>query len=179
MIAAASTKSEIFLKNAIYKHIRKLCEILEDSNCVILHDKSGIYIDARNIVLSPHIITTGAYPAFPTDLQPQMMSLLTTAPGTSIIIETVFESRFLHAEELKKLEADITFCDNRFTVNGVPKLRGGNVCATDLRCGAALITAALSAEGTSVVDGSEFVERGYQNIDKKLRQAGASIRLIE
>lgn len=179
LIAAAATKGEVFLKNARYDHTRQLCRILEKCGAVIIHDKSGIYINAKKIRLSPHVISTGAYPAFPTDLQPQMMSLLTTAPGLSIIIETVFESRFLHAEELKKLGADITLDENRFTIKGVPYLKAGNVRASDLRCGAALIIAALSAKGTSVVEGSEFVERGYQNIERKLRLAGAAIRLTD
>ena len=176
LIAAAATRGELFLKNAQYECIAELCQILENWGAVILHDKTGIYINAREIVPSPHIIKTGAYPQFPTDLQPQVMSLLTTAPGTSIIIETVFESRFLHVEQLKKMGADIEIEGNRFLIKGVKCLKSSEVYASDLRCGAALITAALSANGISQVHNSDYVKRGYESIEKKLKSAGALIR---
>lgn len=177
LIAAAATKGELFLKNAIADHVSCLFPILEDCGALILYDNSGIYIDAKNISLCPRLIKTDVYPAFPTDLQPQIMSLLTMAQGTSIIIETVFESRFSHGLELTKMGADIDICDNRFIIKGVPHLHGNTLSASDLRCGAALIIAALSAKGKSTIYNSEYVERGYENIQKKLKSAGAFIQL--
>ena len=123
-------------------------------------------------------IRTSTYPGVPTDLQPQLMSLLTFSEGTSVITESVFETRFKHVSQLQQMGADITIDGNRATITGVPLLRGSSITATDLRAGAGLLIAALKAEGRSLLHGLKHLDRGYQEIERKLSSVGAKISRV-
>ena len=124
-------------------------------------------------------LETNPYPYFPTDLQPQIMSLLAIANGTSVIKENIFEARNKHIIELNKLGCNILENDNMFIINGVDGLVGTTVFSKDLRGGAGLITAALFAKGTTTIEGACYINRGYENLDKKLSLLGADIKYIK
>jgi UDP-N-acetylglucosamine 1-carboxyvinyltransferase len=121
-------------------------------------------------------LTTAPYPAFPTDMQAQFTALNCIAEGTGIITETVFENRFMHVQELRRLGADIQLKGNTAIIRGVPRLTGAPIMATDLRASASLVLAALVADGQTRVDRVYHIDRGYENIEEKLGQLGARIR---
>ena len=125
---------------------------------------------------SIHIVRTMPYPGFPTDIQSPFMALATVARGTSIFIENIFENRFQHVDELTRMGADIKVEGRSAVVRGVNALQGANVVARELRGGAALVVAALAANGTTTIGGTEFIDRGYENIEKYLLECGAKIR---
>ncbi|MSQ98721.1 MAG: UDP-N-acetylglucosamine 1-carboxyvinyltransferase, partial [Xanthomonadales bacterium] len=122
--------------------------------------------------------TTAPYPAFPTDMQAQFTALNSVAEGTGIITETVFENRFMHVQELRRLGADIQLKGNSAIVRGVPQLTGAPIMATDLRASASLVLAGLVAQGQTRIDRVYHIDRGYENIEEKLGQLGARIRRI-
>jgi UDP-N-acetylglucosamine 1-carboxyvinyltransferase len=124
-------------------------------------------------------IMTQPYPGFATDLQPQAMALLSCAEGAAMITETLFENRFRHVPELQRMGANIRVVRNHAVIRGVPALRGAEVTATDIRAGAALLIAALAAQGTSTLHGVEHVDRGYDNLVERLRRCGARIRRVD
>jgi len=127
--------------------------------------------------IKPVDIKTLPYPGFPTDLQPQMSALLSVSSGTSVITETVFENRFMHAHELRRMGANIRLEGQSAIITGVPKLEGAQVKSRDLRAGAALVIAGLAAEGDTLIeDIDQFIIRGYEGLDNKLRLLGADIR---
>ncbi len=126
-----------------------------------------------------HKLETNVYPGFPTDMQPQFCALLTRAAGSSVIVENLFENRFGYTTELIKMGASITVKDRIAVVNGVEKLHGASVRACDLRGGAALVIAALSAEGRSAVYGVEHIDRGYESIERCFLELGAEIRRVD
>ena len=177
MCAVAATGGKAFLKYAKAEDMRQTVLRLSETGCIIKEYNDGIYIKRENILKPVNIIRTEPYPGFPTDMQPQIMSVLTLAKGTSIIIETVFESRFKHILELCKMGADISFNERTAVIKGVPKLKGGFVNCRDLRGGASLIIAGLSASGRTFVDNSVYVERGYENIVEKICLLGGCIKL--
>jgi UDP-N-acetylglucosamine 1-carboxyvinyltransferase len=121
-------------------------------------------------------LTTAPYPAFPTDMQAQFTALNTIAEGTGIITETVFENRFMHVQELRRLGADIQLKGNTAIIKGVPRLTGAPIMATDLRASASLVLAGLVADGQTDIDRVYHIDRGYENIEEKLGQLGARIR---
>jgi UDP-N-acetylglucosamine 1-carboxyvinyltransferase len=133
---------------------------------------------ARGGPIGACTLRTAPFPGFPTDMQAQMMALVTRAEGTSVITETIFENRMMHVQELKRLGADIDVEGNAAIVRGVPKLTGANVMATDLRASAGLVVAALMAEGTTTVDRIYHLDRGYERIEEKLRALGARIERL-
>jgi len=133
---------------------------------------------ARNGPLAPFNLRTAPYPGFPTDMQAQMMAVATRAAGTSLVVETIFENRMMHVQELVRLGADIGVEGNTAIVRGVPKLTGANVMATDLRASACLVIAGLMAEGATMVDRIYHLDRGYERIEDKLRMLGAQIRRV-
>ena len=145
-------------------------EIVEDGESVTVKNMGCI----RNTD-----IKTMPYPGFPTDMQPQFMSLMTLGQGTGVINETIFENRFMQAGELNRMGADIKTEGSSAIIRGVDRLTGTNVRATDLRAGAALIISALSAEGTTEISDIYHIERGYFKIDEKLRRLGADIRRVD
>ncbi|WP_058485625.1 UDP-N-acetylglucosamine 1-carboxyvinyltransferase [Defluviitalea phaphyphila] len=176
LIAAAITKGEVKLTNVEPNHIQAIISKLKEVGCKIHEEKNSVYLKAPKNLKSVDIVRTQPYPGFPTDMQAQMMSLLTMTKGTSIITETVFESRYKHVEELMRMGADITLEGRTAIIKGGLDLTGTTVYAKDLRGGAALIIAGLVAKGTTIVEGAKHIERGYERIDKDLNLLGASIR---
>ncbi|MCC8097843.1 MAG: UDP-N-acetylglucosamine 1-carboxyvinyltransferase [Eubacterium sp.] len=177
MICGAITGGDVTVKNLIPKHMDSLTAKLEEMGCSVIEGDDYIRIIAE-CKLWPTNIKTMAYPGFPTDLQPQITALLTAADGRSRVIENVWESRYQYIEELKKFGADITVNGREAVVEGGKELHGANVFATDLRAGAAMVIAALGANGISTIGNIRFIDRGYANIEEKLRNLGADINRI-
>ena len=177
-IAAATTNGEVTLRGARADHLGAVLDKLHDSGVATHCDASGITVK-RNGKLKPIDITTLPYSGFPTDAQAQMMALMTLTPGISIITERIFESRFMHVSELTRLGADIEIEGPSAIVKGGKPLSGAPVMASDLRASAALVIAGLAARGTTQVNRVYHIDRGYENIDGKLRQLGARIQRIE
>lgn len=179
LAAATITKGEILLNNVDSSHIYSATSKLKECGCIILEDRNNVYIKAPEELEAVDFIRTHPYPGFPTDMQAQFMSLLTLAKGTSIVIETVFESRYKHVAELIRMGANITLDGRTAIIRGVDELKGATVTAMDLRGGAALILAGLSAIGETTVDNSKHIERGYEHIENMLTALGADIKFIE
>ncbi len=179
MLAAIASKGDLIIKNCITKHLECItAKILEIGGNVDMNgDKLRVWCDKRP---SKAIIKTLPYPGFPTDLQPQMGVVLSLAEGTSIINESIWESRFQYTNELNKMGAQITAQGKSAIFEGVTKLSGASVYSTDLRAGAALIVAGIAAEGRTEVYNLEHIDRGYENIEEKFRNIGADIvRVVE
>jgi UDP-N-acetylglucosamine 1-carboxyvinyltransferase len=177
-IAAAVTNGEITLHGARADHMHAILDKLKDSGVKIERNGRGMTV-RRNGRLKPVDITTLPYAGFPTDVQAQMMALMAVTPGISIITERIFESRFMHVSELSRLGADIEIEGPSAIVKGGKPLSGAPVMASDLRASAALVLAGLAARGTTQVNRVYHIDRGYENIDGKLRQLGARIERIE
>ena len=177
-IAAAATNGHVTLRGARADHLHAVLDKLSDAGAKI--DRSGPDLTiTRNSRLKPVDITTLPYSGFPTDAQAQMLALMTLTPGISIITERIFESRFMHVSELARLGADIEIEGPSAIVKGGKPLSGAPVMASDLRASAALVIAGLAARGTTQVNRVYHLDRGYENIDGKLRQLGARIQRIE
>lgn len=178
MAAAAITKGDVYIDNVVSDHIKPMIAKLGETGINVEETETGIHVFPTK-KLHALDIKTLPYPGFPTDMQAQFMGLMTVAEGTSIFIETVFENRFMHVGEFKRMGADIKIESRSAVVEGVKKLQGAKVKATDLRAGAALIISSLIAEGQTEISDIYHVERGYYNIEKKLRNLGANIERIE
>ena len=177
-IAAVATDGEVSLRGARPDHMRAVLDKLKDAGAKI--SQSGPVLNiARNGRLKPVDITTLPYSGFPTDVQAQMMALMALTPGLSIITERIFESRFMHVSELARLGADIEIEGPSAIVKGGKPLSGAPVMASDLRASAALVIAGLAARGTTQVNRVYHIDRGYENIDSKLRKLGARIERVE
>jgi UDP-N-acetylglucosamine 1-carboxyvinyltransferase len=177
-IAAVATNGEVRLRGARPDHMRAVLDKLTDAGAKIERHGGALTV-RRNGRLKPVDITTLPYSGFPTDVQAQMMALMTLTPGISIITERIFESRFMHVSELARLGADIEIEGPSAIVKGGKPLSGAPVMASDLRASAALVIAGLAARGTTQVNRVYHIDRGYENIDAKLRQLGARIERIE
>ncbi|MCD8214445.1 MAG: UDP-N-acetylglucosamine 1-carboxyvinyltransferase [Clostridiales bacterium] len=177
MICGAITGGDVTVKNLIPKHMDSLTAKLEEMGCRVIEGDDYIRIVADK-KLWPTNIKTMAYPGFPTDLQPQITALLTAADGTSRVIENVWETRYQYVDQLKKFGADVVVKGREAVIEGGKDLHGASVSATDLRAGAAMVIAALGANGISTIDNIRFIDRGYANIEEKLRCLGADIRRI-
>ena len=178
LCAAAMTGGELRLKGLEREQMGAVLEVMRMTGCRFLWEDSDLlWMRPPKQLLSDFTIVTGPFPAFPTDMQPLMMSLLTLAKGNCMISETVFEARFSQGEELCRMGADIRISGRNASIYGVEKLHGAEVFARDLRCGASLLVAALAAEGESRVHGSEYVERGYEKIEDAFSFLGGDIRL--
>jgi UDP-N-acetylglucosamine 1-carboxyvinyltransferase len=177
-IAAVATDGAVTLRGARAEHMRAVLDKLMDAGAKIERSGAGITL-RRNGRLRPVDITTLPYAGFPTDAQAQMMALMALTPGISIITERIFESRFMHVSELARLGADIEIEGPSAIVKGGKPLSGAPVMASDLRASAALVLAGLAARGTTQVNRVYHLDRGYENIDGKLRQLGARIERIE
>ena len=175
MAAAAITGGDILLENVQEEHLKPVIAKLAECNVKTERTAEGLRI-YRKGNLQPLQLKTMPYPGFPTDMQAPFMSLLAVAKGTSVIIETIFENRFLHAGELQRMGADIRTDGRCAVIEGVEGLTGAKVRATDLRAGAALILSALAAKGDTEISDIYHIERGYYKIDEKLRRLGADIR---
>jgi UDP-N-acetylglucosamine 1-carboxyvinyltransferase len=174
MIAAAITGSNIYVENAISDHLRPVISKLQEMGVTFEEDENGIRVIADKPLLAVDVKTL-PYPGFPTDLQSQMMALQMVADGTSVMTETVFENRFMHVVEFSNMNAQIRVDGRTAVVNGNTRLRGAKVCATDLRAGAALIIAALVADGETEITGLHHIDRGYVDIAGVLRGLGADV----
>lgn len=174
MVAAALTRGEVFVRNVLAEHVKPLIAKLHEMGLEIREDIAGVYIKNSKGKLKAVDIKTLPYPGFPTDLQSQMMVLLTQADGTSLVIETVWENRFMHVDELNRMGADIKI-DGHSALIKPSHLTGAEVTVTDLRAGAALILAGLVALGKTNISEIYHIERGYENIDQKLAGIGAMI----
>lgn len=179
MLAAAITRGDILIKNALPGHVRPIIAKLKECNVDVQLLPEGIYVDARNRELIATDIKTLPYPGFPTDIQSPFMAFLTTVKGQSIVRETVFENRFMHVVELNRMGADISTENREAIVPGDKKLKGAKVRATDLRAGAAMVLAGLVASGTTEVSEIYHIERGYENFVGKFKSLGADIMKIE
>jgi UDP-N-acetylglucosamine 1-carboxyvinyltransferase len=178
IIAAAATNGEVTLKGARADHLHAVIDKLKESG-VSVERRGANLIAKRNGKLKTADITTLPYSGFPTDVQAQMMALLVLAPGISIITERIFESRFMHVSELARLGADIEIEGPSAIVKGGKPLSGAPVMASDLRASAALVIAGMAAKGVTQVNRIYHLDRGYENIDGKLRQLGARIQRVE
>jgi UDP-N-acetylglucosamine 1-carboxyvinyltransferase len=178
IIAAAATNGEVTIKGAREDHLHAVIDKLKESGVSVARRGSDL-ISRRNGKLKTADITTLPYSGFPTDVQAQMMALLVLAPGISIITERIFESRFMHVSELARLGADIEIEGPSAIVKGGRPLSGAPVMASDLRASAALVIAGMAAKGTTQVNRIYHLDRGYENIDGKLRQLGARIQRVE
>ena len=173
---AAVTKGNIILENVNATHITPIINKLEEAECKINIEKSKIKIIAPK-KLKALDIKTMPYPGFPTDMQSVFAAMLTTAKGTSIIVENIFENRYKYTQELNKMGAKITVEGKSAVIRGTKKLYGADVKATDLRGGAALVLAGLIAKGATRIDNIEYILRGYENLETKLSKLGADIKL--
>lgn len=177
MMAAAATKGDVVVRNVIPKHLEAISAKLSEIGCQITEEDDAVRVFG-NSALKHTQIKTLPYPGFPTDMQPQMTVTLALSKGTSIVTETIFDNRFKYVDELAKMGATIKVEGNTAIVDGVKKLTGAEISAPDLRAGAALVIAGLAADGYTVVDDIQYIERGYENFDEKLRQLGGQIERV-
>ena len=178
MVAAAITGGDILLKNVLFEHLKPLVAKLKEAGVTIEEDVDQIRVTASGVLRAVDVKTL-PYPGFPTDMQAQFMALMTVTEGSSVISETVFENRFMHVDELKRMGASIRVDGRIAMVDGVKKLTGCPVTATDLRAGAALVLAGLAAEGQTEIGSVYHIDRGYDRIVDKLRDLGAEISRSE
>lgn len=178
MFAAAVTKGDILVKNVITKHLEAITAKLYEIGCSVEE-----YDDAVRVISngrpSPTQVKTQPYPGFPTDMQPQMAVALALASGTSTVVESIFENRFKYADELIRMGANVKVEGNIAIIEGVDRFTGAQVDALDLRAGAALVVAGIAAEGYTIVEDIQYIQRGYENFHKKLRSLGAKIELVK
>jgi len=177
-IAAAMTNGQITIKGARADHLHAVIDKMQEAGVAVEHRGADMIV-RRGSKLKPSDVTTLPYPGFPTDVQAQMMALMTMSPGISIITERIFESRFMHVSELTRLGADIQIEGPSAIVKGGKPLSGAPVMASDLRASAALVIAGLTAKGTTQVNRVYHLDRGYEQMDVKLRKLGARIQRIE
>ncbi len=174
MVAAAITGGDVLLKNVLYEHLKPLVAKLKEAGVTIEQDVDQIRVISSGGLRAVDIKTL-PYPGFPTDMQSQFMALMSVAEGSSVVSETVFENRFMHVDELKRMGAGIRVDGRIAMVDGVKQLTGCPVTATDLRAGAALVLAGLAAEGQTEIGSVYHIDRGYDRIVDKLRGLGADI----
>lgn len=174
MVAAAITGGDVTVDNVINNHLKPITAKLKEAGCEIEEGIDSIRVIANN-KLNAISIKTLPYPGFPTDMQAQFMALMSTIEGESKVMETVFENRFMHADELKKMGANIEIDDRSATLKGVKHLKGAQVKASDLRAGAALVLAGLVADGTTEIENIYHIDRGYDGIEAKFTSLGAKI----
>ena len=178
MIAAAMTRGDVYIANAISEHLKPVIAKLKEAGVTVIEDVEGIRVVCNS---RPHAvdIKTLPYPGFPTDMQAQFMALLTIAEGTSMVTETVFENRFMHVDELRRMGAKIKIEGRTSVVEGQERLMGCQVKATDLRAGAAVVLAGLVADGETQIGYIHHIDRGYDNLVQKLVSLGADIKRVD
>ncbi|MCT4545130.1 MAG: UDP-N-acetylglucosamine 1-carboxyvinyltransferase [Vallitalea sp.] len=174
MIAGAITGGDVTVTNVIPKHMEAISAKLTEMGVIIEEYDESIRVIANEPLKNIHVKTL-PYPGFPTDMQPQMTAILSKTPGTSIMTESIFENRFSYTDELNRMGANIKVEGNTAVIEGVKQLTGAEVAAPDLRAGAGLILAALAAKGETVITGVEYIDRGYEHLEKKLTGIGANI----
>jgi UDP-N-acetylglucosamine 1-carboxyvinyltransferase len=177
LAAAAAAGGDVTLTGTRADTLEAVLEKLREAGAALAIDDSAIRV-TREAPLRSVSLRTAPYPAFPTDMQAQLMALMTLADDTAVITETVFENRMMHVQELKRLGADIEVESSTAIVKGVPALTGATVMATDLRASAGLVIAGLMAEGETAIDRIYHLDRGYERIEGKLAALGAKIRRV-
>ena len=174
MVAAAATGGDVIIENVIPLHLEPLSAKLREAGAEVIEDEDALRVRAERPLRSIDVKTM-PYPGFPTDMQSQMMALLAKVPGTSVIVENIFENRFMVADELKRMGARIKVEGRMAVIEGVRSLNGTQVKATDLRAGAALIVAGLIADGETEISNAHYIDRGYNLLEDKLKPLGARI----
>ena len=178
MCAAAITRGDITVKNLIPKHMEAISAKLIEIGCEITEFDDAIRVRGAIRQRAANVKTL-PYPGFPTDMQPQITAVLARAHGTSTVLESIFENRFRYVSELARMGAEIEVKGNMAMVSGVDRLLGANVNAPDLRAGAALVIAALAADGISTISDIKYIQRGYEHFEEKLESLGAKIALVD
>jgi UDP-N-acetylglucosamine 1-carboxyvinyltransferase len=179
LVAAAITKGSVLLKKTQPEHLQSVLDLLRQTGAVIFFEEDTIELTMNLTNIKPADFTTQPYPGIPTDMQAQLMVLNAIAPGNSIVVETIFENRFMHVLELQRMGADISLSGNTAYITGVKKLQSAPVMATDLRASAALVLAGLVADGETHIDRIYHIDRGYECIERKLSLLGAKVARIE
>lgn len=178
MCAAVATRGDITLKNVIPKHLESISAKLVEIGAQIDESFDSIRVVATKRC-RPTNIKTLPYPGFPTDMQPQIAAVLALAEGTSIVTESIFENRFKYVDELSRMGCNIKVEGNAAIIAGVEKFKGAGMSAPDLRAGAALVIAGLAADGYTSIDGIEFIQRGYEDFDGKIKALGGMIEKVD
>ncbi|HCM11889.1 MAG TPA: UDP-N-acetylglucosamine 1-carboxyvinyltransferase [Lachnospiraceae bacterium] len=178
MFAAAASKGNVLIKNVIPKHLEAFTAKLMEIGAEVEEFDDAVRVKASGRLGNTHVKTL-VYPGFLTDMQPQMATLLSVSKGTSIVTESIFENRFKYVDELSRMGASIKVESNTAIIDGVERLTGAVVSAPDLRAGAALVIAGLMAEGFTIVENVEYIERGYENFEYKMQQLGAAMEKID
>ena len=178
LAAAAITGGDVTINNCTPEHIEAVINKLRETGVGIVQEQDRLLVKGPSPIRSQDI-NTMPYPGFPTDMQAQFMALMTIADGTSVIRENIFENRFMHVAELRRMGASIKVAGSTATVKGIKNLKGAPVMATDLRASASLVVAGLSARGKTVIDRVYHLDRGYEKIEEKLKFLGAHIRRIK
>ena len=177
-MAAAMAGGDVLLQNSRPELLQAALDVLVRAGVIVTPTNQGIRIIRNGAGLAPVDVTTAPFPEFPTDLQAQLMALMTCARGTSHITETIFENRFMHVGELTRFGARIQLDGERATIEGVPQLKGAPVMATDLRASVSLVIAALAAEGETIVNRVYHLDRGFERLEDKLGRCGAAIERL-
>jgi UDP-N-acetylglucosamine 1-carboxyvinyltransferase len=177
-MAVAMTGGDVLLQGARPELLQNALDVLADAGCAVSATNEGIRVARNGAGLQPVDVTTEPFPGFPTDLQAQLMALMTRARGTSRITETIFENRFMHVQELARLGARIHLDGQNATIEGVDRLKGAPVMATDLRASVSLVIAALAAEGETMVNRVYHLDRGFERLEDKLGRCGATVERI-
>jgi UDP-N-acetylglucosamine 1-carboxyvinyltransferase len=174
-MAVAMAGGDVLLQNARPELLQAALDVITQTGATVTPTNQGIRVARNGSDLHPVDVATAPFPAFPTDLQAQLMALMTRARGTSQIVETIFENRFMHVQELVRLGARINLEGERATIEGVDRLKGAPVMATDLRASVSLVIAALAAEGETIVNRVYHLDRGFERLEDKLSRCGAAI----
>jgi UDP-N-acetylglucosamine 1-carboxyvinyltransferase len=177
-MAVAMTGGDVLLQNARPELLQAALDVLGQAGATVTPTNEGIRVVRNGAGLMPVEVTTAPFPGFPTDLQAQLMALMTRAQGTSHITETIFENRFMHVQELVRLGAHIHLDGETATIDGVPRLKGAPVMATDLRASVSLVIAGLAAEGETMVNRVYHLDRGFERVEEKLARCGAAIERL-
>ena len=178
MIAAAATKGDVLVTNVIPKHLEATIAKLVEIGCEVEEFDDAVRVVSKGDLHNTQVKTL-PYPGFPTDMQPQMAVTLALSQGTSVITESIFENRFKYVSELSRMGARIKVEGNSAVITGVDGYTGANLVAPDLRAGAALVIAALAAEGFSTIDDIKYILRGYEDFDGKIRGLGGQIEVVD
>ena len=177
-MAVAMTGGDVLLQNARPELLQAAFDVLAQAGATITPTNEGVRVARNGAGINPVEVTTAPFPGFPTDLQAQLMALMTRAKGTSHITETIFENRFMHVQELARLGARIRLDGDTATIEGVPRLKGAPVMATDLRASVSLVIAGLAAEGETMVNRVYHLDRGFERLEEKLAACGAMIERV-
>jgi UDP-N-acetylglucosamine 1-carboxyvinyltransferase len=177
-MAVAMTGGDVLLEGTRPELLQSALDVLKKIGVEVTATNQGIRIARNGAGLDPVEVTTAPFPGFPTDLQAQLMALMTLARGTSRITETIFENRFMHVQELVRLGANIHLDGETATIEGVTRLKGAPVMATDLRASVSLVIAALAAEGDTIVNRVYHLDRGFERLESKLANCGAAIERL-